>query len=121
MIWRTTALCILLAAGGGSALFFVTDEVRERERVYAQLQHKIVATREATHVLRAEWAYLNRLERIREVSATHLKLGPVGPERIVRLEDLPKRPAPAEERIAENQVPATQPRLAAHLDIGSRR
>src|SRR3546814_2587117 len=82
MIWRTTALCVLLATAGGSALLFVTREVRERERVYSKLQTRISETRETSHVLRAEWAYLNRLDRIREMSATHLNLVPLTPDRI---------------------------------------
>lgn len=93
MIWRTTALCVLLAAAGGSALLFVTGEVRERERTMARLQVEIAEAREAAHVLRAEWAYLNRLDRIRELGTTHLGLAPLGADRIVQFDDLPHRPA----------------------------
>ncbi|MET4700767.1 hypothetical protein ABIE65_003809 [Constrictibacter sp. MBR-5] len=105
MIWRTTALCLLLAAAGGSALLVVTREVRERERVYAQLQAQISAAREASHVLRAEWAYLNRLERVRELSAIHLGMDAASPDRIVRFEDLPLRQAErAPELLADNRT-----------------
>src|SRR3546814_17428913 len=84
MIWRTTALCVLLATAGGSALLFVTREVRERERVYSKLQTRISETRETSHVLSAEWAYLNRLDRIRELRSTKMKLVTLTHDRIAR-------------------------------------
>ena len=107
MIWRTTALCLLLAAVGGSALLVVTREVRERERVYAQLQTQISVAREASHVLRAEWAYLNRLERVRELSTIHLGMDAASPDRIVRFEDLPLRQAEPE-LLADNRTPSKE-------------
>jgi hypothetical protein len=55
---------------------------------------QIVEARESTHVLRAEWAYLNRLDRIGELSAMHLGMAAATPDRIVRFDDLPIRPAP---------------------------
>ena len=96
MIWRTTALCVLLAAAGGSALLVVTREVRERERTYARLQTQISEAREAAHVLRAEWAYLNRLERVRELSTLHLGMEAVTPDRIVRFDDHGRIDAPTD-------------------------
>ncbi|MFN4090956.1 MAG: hypothetical protein ACK4QW_18190, partial [Alphaproteobacteria bacterium] len=59
----------------------------------ARLQVEIAEAREAAHVLRAEWAYLNRLDRIRELGTTHLGLAPLGADRIVQFDDLPHRPA----------------------------
>ena len=115
MIWRTTALCVLLAAAGGSALLVVTREVRERERTYARLQTQISEAREAGHVLRAEWAYLNRLERVRELSTLHLGMEAVTPDRIVRFEDLPLRPTPpAPELLADSR--GTKDRMVVRLE-----
>ena len=110
MIWRTTTLCLLLAAAGGSALFSVTREVRERERTYARLQTQIVETRESAHVLRAEWAYLNRLDRIGELSAMHLGMAAVTPDRILRFDDLPIRPTPPSPALVADSRPPSADR-----------
>lgn len=114
-VCRAVFLFVLLVASA-CILLFVTNEVRKRERLYVQLQREVVKTREATHVLQAEWAYLNRLHRIEEVSTTQLGMAPITPDRIVRPEALPKRAAPTEELIAEIDT-AAEPHLTARLDV----
>lgn len=114
-VCRAVFLLVLLVASA-CILLFVTNEVRKRERLYVQLQREVVKTREATHVLEAEWAYLNRLHRIEEVSTTQLGMSPIAPDRIVRPEDLPKRAPSVEELIADLNAEA-EPHLTARLDV----
>ena len=45
---------------------------------------------DAIHVLQAEWAYLNRPQRLAELSAKYLSsFGPVFPSQIVTINELP--------------------------------
>src|SRR5690606_41562577 len=60
MIQRSTLLCLLLAMLSGYALFHMTDRAQRLEEELARLGREIAEDREAIHVLRAEWAYLNQ-------------------------------------------------------------
>ena len=43
-------------------------------------------------VLRAEWSYLNRPDRLSELASRHLALGPVAPVQVGDIAALPARP-----------------------------
>lgn len=95
MIQRSTLLCLLLAMLSGYALFHMTDRAQRLEEELARLGREIADDREAIHVLRAEWAYLNQPAMLRERVEHHqeqLGLVPVRPEQIVRYDNLPARP-----------------------------
>lgn len=65
----------------------------------SQLQQTIAAERQALSVLRAEWAYLNRPERLRalvEMNFTDLRLMPLHAEHFAKIADVahPRPPVP---------------------------
>lgn len=64
MMRRSTALWLLLATCAGITLFLVKHEVQEREDRLNALHTEILANQEAIQVLKAEWSYLNRPERL---------------------------------------------------------
>jgi cell division protein FtsL len=86
---RTTLLTLLLAAGLAVVLFKVKYEVIDLEDELAQMNREIVADREAVHVLKAEWSYLNDPARIKRLADRYLDLEPVQPRQIARFDDLP--------------------------------
>lgn len=86
---RVTLFWIFLAALVGFGLFHVKYEVQALEEELARLNTDIVREQEALHVLRAEWAFLNRPERLEELNARYLHLGPLTPAQIGGLDDLP--------------------------------
>ena len=56
-----------------------------------KLKAKAQREREAIAVLKAEWQFLNRPERLQALADKHLDLQPLGTTQIVRLSDIPNR------------------------------
>ncbi len=111
---RHPALLALLLAGALSlALFSVKYQVQDLEKEFAGLNRSIVADQRAIHVLKAEWSHLNDPVRLRDLSARYLGLGPVEPEQLGRLDDLPPRPGRSLDADADGGTkPAPTARLA---------
>ena len=95
MIRRATVVWTVLAILAGTGLFRVKYEVQAREEQLAELNRALERNREAIHILRAEWAYLNRPERLAELNRRHLGLVPVIGQQIGAIDDIPVLTAPA--------------------------
>ena len=91
MIRHLTLVSLLAAGGAAGFLFLVAHQAQQRERELDGISKAIHDEREAVIVLEAEWAYLNRLERLQQLTTRHLDLAPMTTERIIRLQDLPVR------------------------------
>ena len=88
---RATLFWIFLAALVGFGLFHVKYKVQELEEELGRLNADIMREQESLHVLRAEWAFLNRPERLEDLNTRFLHLGPLTPAQIGGLDDLPAR------------------------------
>jgi cell division protein FtsL len=95
---RATLFWIALVATVGFGLFHVKYKVQALEEEMARLNSGIVQEQEQLHVLRAEWAYLNRPERLEDLNRRLLGLGPMAPAQIGTIDDLPVRNAREEAR-----------------------
>ena len=85
--------------------------IRELERVERGIERQ----REALAVLDAEWAYLNRPERLRDLvrlNDDQLRLAPLTAEAFGRPEQVPTRSAPADQGYEVTDTPAPLGRLA---------
>ncbi|MBM3486644.1 MAG: hypothetical protein FJX67_08430 [Alphaproteobacteria bacterium] len=81
-----------------TGLYVVKYEVKRLDEELARLNRQILDDQSAIHVLNAEWAYLNQLDRLEALGRRLLALEPVKPDRIVSFGDLPPpRPATAED------------------------
>src|SRR5690606_23908869 len=67
------------------------DTLYQVEQV-AELKSKIQRERDAIAVLRAEWQYLDRPDRLQEAAERHLDLQPMKIIQLARFSDLPDRP-----------------------------
>lgn len=94
MIGRGTVLWIALAVAAGVGLFQVSYRVQSLEEELTQVNRQILHEREAIHVLRAEWSYLNEPTRLAELTRRHLPLAPLQATQMIRIEDLPLRLPP---------------------------
>jgi cell division protein FtsL len=109
--WRATVLWSLLAALVGFGLFHVKYQVQKLEDQLARLNRDIVREQEQIHVLRAEATYLNRPERIEQLTQKYLSnLAPPKPNQMSTIAQLPMR-APASTDPATAQT-GNQPKSA---------
>jgi len=92
MTRRALLLWALLIAVSSAGLYQLKYAVQAREAEYAALAQALREEREALHVAAAEWAYLNRPERLRALVGRHLDLSPLAAAQIVDLRDLPAPP-----------------------------
>jgi cell division protein FtsL len=86
IFWMAMAICAAIAA------FVVKYEVRDLEDQLAALEGELVQSQESIHVLKAEWSYLNRPDRLTELAERYLDLVPMGPAQMSTLIDVPYRP-----------------------------
>lgn len=85
---KLSFLVFILAAGMGVILFQIKQKVIFLEKDLVLVNKRIVEVKEETHILEADWGYLNSPERIRELSKAHLKLRPVDVIQLASLESL---------------------------------
>ena len=69
-------------------LYQVKHAVQAREDELARLNRDLIASEEAIRVLRAEWSYLNRPERLARLAGDHLALAPMAAQQIGGFERL---------------------------------
>lgn len=86
---RATVVWSLAAVAAGAFSIVVNTEVQKREDRLERVNRRVVETREAIDVLRAEWSYLNRPGRLEDIARRRLALRPPGPGQVVRVSDLP--------------------------------
>ncbi|HTR83605.1 MAG TPA: hypothetical protein VMI56_03935 [Reyranella sp.] len=115
MIHRGLVFWSLAAVATAVGLFVVKYKVQDLEEKIDRTNQKIVASQEATHILRIEYAHLNEAERIERLSKKFLKLDQAEIKQVVRLDSLgptssvpPRRdsPLPSPPRTG-NDVPSS--------------
>ena len=89
---RTYAIAgwLLLIMVAGYAMFRVSFEVELLEDRVSELNRQALQEQEAIHVLRAEWSYLNRPERLSRLANDLLpKLQPPAHNQITTIDRIP--------------------------------
>ena len=77
MLRRSFLLWIVLAASLGFPLYLMKYEVQAVEEELQRVNREIVRNEEAIHVLKAEWAFLNRPDKLAALTERHLELKPL--------------------------------------------
>lgn len=76
-------------AASSMGLYLVKYSVQNIQRDVAEVKTELAAERESLHLLNAEWAYLNRPERLQQLAERHLDLVPLDSRRIENTALLP--------------------------------
>ncbi len=105
-----SVIFILLLAVVGVLLFQTKHKVIALEKEYQCLQKKIIDSQEATHILKAEWAYLTEPKRLQTLATKFLKgYKSLKPQQVFLFDEVfgdERRPVPrrkAHESIAVNK------------------
>ena len=97
---RVSLVIWLIVAGAVAlGLYQVKYEVQRLEEELQQVRNDIRQDRVALHVLEAEWAYLNRPERLQRLAAKHLDMGPSGARQVAAVTALPPRISESEQAV----------------------
>ena len=100
MILRWTTLLWLVSFAVAVGLVFqIKYAVQHLEDQLAYAQARIHNDREALHVLRAEWSYLNQPQRIARLAKRHLEMIPLTAPQIGQIASLPPRPEDMDGRV----------------------
>ncbi|MDE0060724.1 MAG: cell division protein FtsL [Defluviicoccus sp.] len=111
----STLLFAVLAVVMGAASIVIGTEVRDLEDRLAAIHRDIAREQEALHVLRAEWSYLNRPDRLEALARRHLGLRIPEAAQTMAVSDLPfaVRPDVAGEAPAPGPVAPTPLEISA--------
>jgi len=99
MIRPSTALWLAVVFCVGFVMFKVKYEVQDLEEQVARVNREIVADRDTIHVLKAEWSFLAKPDRIADLARRHLDLAPISTAQLAsldRIETIPMRPPAGE-------------------------
>lgn len=93
---RVVTFAIVLGAIiTGTMLFHVSERVQSAEQNLARIEAAAAKEAENIRVLRAEWAYLNRPDRLEALAQKHLKMErPAIQQIMVDSGELPPQPVP---------------------------
>ena len=86
----SSLLWIVGLATAAFVLYLVKYEVKEVKTAALAVERQLNHEREMLHMLRAEWAYLNRPERLRDLAGKYLQMREVSGEQLVALNLLPE-------------------------------
>ena len=88
---RTIILTAIVLASLGTTLYQIKTGIDERQAELRRLKAEIATTQRDIAVLEAEWAFLSRPDRVMNLSASLLDMGPISQDRILPLEAIPMR------------------------------
>lgn len=96
-VWLT------LAAMTGYAMFHITFEVERLEAELRKVNQLTEKERDEIHHLKAEWSYLNRPDRLSELTKKYLpQWTPPKTDQITRIDQLSEKTAGADAAAAKN-------------------
>ena len=71
-------------------LFYVKHVVANLETELSSLHRSIKSDKEEIHVLTAEWTYLSRPERVKQLSTKYLELAPTTSTQVADIRQIPR-------------------------------
>lgn len=99
---RSTVMLTFITAGITLGLFQLKYTVMSLEQEHKKINNIIRTTNESIHVLKAEWAFLNRPDRLQQLAQKHLDIHPIDAKQLVSFKTL------GDNYGVDSQVMATQ-------------
>lgn len=103
---RATLLWMFAVVVAASMLYAVKYRVQGLRSQVAEISRQFEQEKEALHVVAAEWAYLNRPERLKSLNDKYLGAGSLTVDRIAEIEAIPLRSTAANDAV-EGVQPAS--------------
>ena len=101
---RVTALVYMACfAALSMGLYLVKYSVQNIQREVVSARAELGREKESLHLLKAEWAYLNRPDRLNRLASHHLNLVPLSSKRIGEVSVLPAAATMPSSQELENQ------------------
>ncbi|MCB9988564.1 MAG: hypothetical protein H6868_04420 [Rhodospirillales bacterium] len=95
----STVLSVLAAVLSGALLFWISQSVQQTESQLRSLELAAQQEQKTIRVLRAEWDYLNRPDRLEVLAQDYLSLSPLAVQNVAETpEELPEPFLPAAPR-----------------------
>ena len=91
MFRPTMFMGMLVLAVLAFAVFQVEHRVHGLRNEYESINKQLVSDREAIHVLKAEWTYLNQPKRLKEMAAKYTDLSRIDAHQVRDIGDIPLR------------------------------
>jgi cell division protein FtsL len=85
----TTILWALVIVFGAVGIYMVKYKVQDLKKEVALIEETLLQEKKNIHILRAEWAFLTRPERIRKLSEKYLTVQPITAKQIVDISTIP--------------------------------
>ena len=115
-----TVLAFVLIGLVALGLYQLKYEVMRLEGRKADYDRAIAAEREAIQVLKAEWSYLNRPQRLDELAERHLDLAPVEVRQLGALDELAVRHGALAREAGAAPLPEPRPQERANEEDWAR-
>jgi cell division protein FtsL len=91
MLRVLNVVAILALVGSAVYAYSIKYQTILRAELITKTKHKVKAEQDAIAVLRAEWSFLTRPERIQQLADAHLDLKPLVVGQIVAAQSLPEK------------------------------
>jgi cell division protein FtsL len=91
MLRVLNVVAILALVGSAVYAYSIKYQTILRAELITKMKHKVKAEQDAIAVLRAEWSFLTRPERIQQLADAHLDLKPLAVGQIVAAQSLPEK------------------------------
>lgn len=118
MRWNLTALIGVVAVGVSYGLYQLSYEVQQLNSDLRDIRADIIENKQATQILKAEWAYRNRPDNLQILAVKYLPLLLVAPYQVAAFTDLPERELdPSVKSLVGVPIPRRKPRLEIPVEI----
>lgn len=90
-------IAVVSLVGAAVYVYRIKYDATAHSEQVSKLKRQISAEKDSIAVLKAEWAFLARPDRVQAFAEKHLELKPLQRQQTIQLAALPARPAPVDE------------------------